>query len=138
MQRQAALGHRQRVQGHSAGKQKIINPFIPAKTFAPEENGVNRAQSIKHYGEQKTMSVGKPIHGFRLKAVKNGASGKLAPALEELARARIQKSIFIAKRVPPELVRLVEVKSGFDARARSPRARWKWFKSCPPRQMTYD
>ena len=81
MQRHAALGHRERVQGDAASEQKIIHPFVPAKPFAPEKNGVDRAQAVKCHGEQKAMPVGEPSHANRLKAEAHGASGKLLPPL---------------------------------------------------------
>ena len=62
VQRHAAFKHCERVERNAGGEQKIVRPFVAAKTFAPEKNGIQRAQAIKNYGEQKTMPVGEPSH----------------------------------------------------------------------------
>ena len=89
MQSHAALEHGQRVQRNAGDEQKIIHPFVPAKTFAPEKNRINRARSVNQNGEQKTMPVSVPIHAVRLNAAADGASGKFTPPLALPARCTI-------------------------------------------------
>jgi hypothetical protein len=48
---------------------------ILAKTFSPQENRVNHAQTVNRNGEQKEMSVSEPSHIDRLNAEMDGASG---------------------------------------------------------------
>jgi hypothetical protein len=48
---------------------------ILAKTFSPQENRVNHAQTVNRNGEQKEMSVSEPGHGDRLNVEMDGASG---------------------------------------------------------------
>jgi hypothetical protein len=40
--------------------------IVPAKIFAPKENRMHRAQTIKANGQQKKMSVSEPRHADRL------------------------------------------------------------------------
>jgi hypothetical protein len=48
---------------------------ILAKTFSPQENRVNRAQTVNRNGEQKEMSVSEPGHADRLIQENGPASG---------------------------------------------------------------
>jgi hypothetical protein len=66
MQRQAALGHGQCVQRHATRQQQVVDPVVPAETFAPEKNRVDGAQAVKRHGQQEKMSVGEPSHGDSL------------------------------------------------------------------------
>jgi hypothetical protein len=48
---------------------------ILAKAFSPQENRVNRAQTVNRNGKQKEMSVSEPSHGDRLIQKSRRASG---------------------------------------------------------------
>ena len=71
-----ALGHGEGVKRKSPEQQQIIHPIIPPKAFSPEKNGVNRAHTVKHNGQQEGMSISEPVHGDRLNWWSRGASGK--------------------------------------------------------------
>jgi hypothetical protein len=71
----AALEHGDGVQPERGEQQEIIHVVILAKTFSPQENRVNHAQTVNRNGEQKEMSVSEPGHGDRLNVEMDGASG---------------------------------------------------------------
>ena len=51
-------------------QQKVIDPVVLTKAFAPEENRINHADSIHNHGEQKEVSVSvlicEPAHKYRV------------------------------------------------------------------------
>src|ERR1035437_5116823 len=73
VQPQPALEHRRRVQRETGKQQEKIDVVVPAKTFAPQENRMQRAQTIDRDGEQKEMSFSEPSHADRLNPAKRGA-----------------------------------------------------------------
>ena len=86
VQRQTAFEHRERVERDAGGEQKIIRPFIPAKTFAPEKDGIQRAQTVKNHGEHETMPVSEPSHAHRLRAKRVGAKRQVVSVIEPMAK----------------------------------------------------
>ena len=64
------------VQREPGQQQKIAQSVILAKTFAPQENRVHRAESVNDYGQQEELTVSKPSHEERLIPVAFLASRK--------------------------------------------------------------
>ena len=63
---ETAQEHGERVQRERGEQQEIIRAVVRAKTSSPEENRIDRAQTVKRDGEQKEMTVGEPGHELRL------------------------------------------------------------------------
>jgi hypothetical protein len=63
------------VQGKAEQQQEVSDVVVPAKAFSPEEDRMDHAQSVNHYGQQKEMAVGEPGHKDTLNLTRAGASG---------------------------------------------------------------
>jgi hypothetical protein len=66
LQVKTTYDHGGRVQRETGEQQKVTQPVILAKTFAPQENRVHRAESVNDYGQQEEMTVCEPSHHDRL------------------------------------------------------------------------
>ena len=57
------------------GQKHVIDPVILTEVLPPQENSVNRAQSVQNHGEQKVITINQTDHeGPNL--MERGASGK--------------------------------------------------------------
>jgi hypothetical protein len=63
---ETTYGHGGCMKRETGEKQKITEPVILAKTFSPQENRIQRAESVNDYGQQEEMAVSEPRHENRL------------------------------------------------------------------------
>ena len=77
LETEPAQAHGRDVQTEPRQQQQVINPVVLAKAAAPQGHRVRRARPVHQHGQQKKMTVGKPIHLLKVNQLQAGGKGQL-------------------------------------------------------------